>query len=237
MQLAVISMVAISVCGAILTQLNLLTPLQICFLVLASIAYTIWNIHGMRDAISLLLWEHGAPPPLLRSPQLRFKHVRHFTVQLALAGAIYFLGDHGKATTLLWLILLPPIAHSVVLLRWPGIVMVTSLSMLIQLANVVRNLGWDQTPSAFLLFVFAAIFTCIFSQLAVSSEKARGEVQRLAGQLGEANLKLREYAVQAEELASSRERNRIAREIHDYPRSLSDGGECANRRRPSGPRP
>jgi signal transduction histidine kinase len=40
-------------------------------------------------------------------------------------------------------------------------------------------------------------------------------VQRLACELSDANGKLREYAVQAEELAVTRERNRLAREIHD----------------------
>ena len=38
--------------------------------------------------------------------------------------------------------------------------------------------------------------------LAVQSEKARNEVQRLAGELGEANRQLREYAVQAEYAAA-----------------------------------
>jgi signal transduction histidine kinase len=40
-------------------------------------------------------------------------------------------------------------------------------------------------------------------------------VERLAAELGEANRKLREYAAQAEELATAKERNRLAREIHD----------------------
>lgn len=215
MQWAVVLMVGAAVIGAIAANYRQLSSVQIGCLVLASVLYAAWNIHGMRDAISLLLWEQGAHPPLLRSPKLRSRHALHFTVQLALAASIYFLGDRGKASTVLWLILLPPIAHSVVLLRWPGIALVTLLSTLILMANVVHCLGWEQAPSAFLLFSFAALFTCIFTQLAVSSEKSRAEVQQLAGQLGEANLKLREYAVQMEELAATRERNRIAREIHD----------------------
>src|SRR5581483_6155065 len=40
-------------------------------------------------------------------------------------------------------------------------------------------------------------------------------VERLAAELGDANRRLREYAIQAEELATVRERNRVAREIHD----------------------
>lgn len=82
--------------------------------------------------------------------------------------------------------------YSVVLLRWPGIILVSLVSIAILLVNVVRCLGWEQVTPAFLLFGFAVLFTIIFSQLAVSSEKARAEVQRLAGQLSKANLKLRE---------------------------------------------
>ncbi len=40
-------------------------------------------------------------------------------------------------------------------------------------------------------------------------------MERLAGALASSNEKLREHAAQAEELATTKERNRIAREIHD----------------------
>ncbi|HWI57349.1 MAG TPA: sensor histidine kinase, partial [Bacillota bacterium] len=75
--------------------------------------------------------------------------------------------------------------------------------------------GWGPVPNALLGFTFAVLFTLVFTLLAVSSERARGEVQRLASELSDANRQLREYAVQAEELAATRERNRLAREIHD----------------------
>jgi signal transduction histidine kinase len=64
-------------------------------------------------------------------------------------------------------------------------------------------------------FSYAVLFTLVLTTLAVSSERARGEVERLAGELSAANEKLRAYAVQAEELAATRERNRLAREVHD----------------------
>jgi signal transduction histidine kinase len=75
--------------------------------------------------------------------------------------------------------------------------------------------GWNSLPEALLEFSYGVLFTLVFSTLAVSSEKARGKVEGLAGELSAANRKLREYAVQAEELAAARERNRLAREIHD----------------------
>ena len=48
-----------------------------------------------------------------------------------------------------------------------------------------------------------------------SPKGAHHEVRRLASELSSANQRLREYAVQAEELSATRERNRFAREIHD----------------------
>jgi signal transduction histidine kinase len=51
--------------------------------------------------------------------------------------------------------------------------------------------------------------------MAVSEEKSRSEVERLVKQLEDANQRLRKYAIQVDELATTRERNRLAREIHD----------------------
>jgi signal transduction histidine kinase len=82
-------------------------------------------------------------------------------------------------------------------------------------ANIALTHGWPMVLSATLAFCFAVMFTLIFTVLAVNAERSRGEVQKLADELAAANRKLREYAVEAEELAATRERNRLAREIHD----------------------
>jgi signal transduction histidine kinase len=47
------------------------------------------------------------------------------------------------------------------------------------------------------------------------AEAARGESQRMVGELQVAHGRLREYASQQEELAAEQERNRLARELHD----------------------
>jgi signal transduction histidine kinase len=51
--------------------------------------------------------------------------------------------------------------------------------------------------------------------MAVDEERAREKVVGLVKDLEEANQRLRIYAFQVEELATTRERNRLAREIHD----------------------
>jgi signal transduction histidine kinase len=54
----------------------------------------------------------------------------------------------------------------------------------------------------------AAAFTAVVTELLRREQRARAE-------LADANLRLRDYAAQAEELATTRERNRVARDIHD----------------------
>ncbi|MFO0550763.1 MAG: sensor histidine kinase [Polyangiaceae bacterium] len=74
------------------------------------------------------------------------------------------------------------------------------------MADIGRGLaGW----------LAGAAFVVVFSAMTLRQHRARREVERLAGQLAAANERLREYARDIEELVSAKERNRIAREIHD----------------------
>jgi signal transduction histidine kinase len=61
----------------------------------------------------------------------------------------------------------------------------------------------------------AVLFVIIFVRLWLNAEEAREKTQTLADQLESANRQLATYATQAEELATTTERNRLAREIHD----------------------
>ncbi len=214
-QLAMVAMVGTAVAGTALTNSQTFSGWQLLALAGASLVYIGWSLHGMRDAVRSMLGHPGAPTNIAGSGRAPAGAVPYFTLQLGLAGLVYYLGDQGNVAPLLWLVLLPPVAHSVILLRGPGIAVVSVLSMAILIFNQLYWHGWQWVPNAGLAFSSAVLFTLVFTLLAVSSEKARGEVQRLAGELGEANRKLREYAVQAEELAATRERNRLAREIHD----------------------
>jgi signal transduction histidine kinase len=66
-----------------------------------------------------------------------------------------------------------------------------------------------------MIVIAGIVFVVVFTRIAVNERAARSEVERLAAELSDANRKLREYATQVEELATVRERNRLAREIHD----------------------
>jgi signal transduction histidine kinase len=116
---------------------------------------------------------------------------------------------------LVWVVLLPPVAFSGLLLRLRGIVLVSGLCGVLFIVAMVGRHGWSVVAYDVFGLPFMVVFTVVLTVLAAASERARGEVERLAGELREANRKLREYAVQTEELAATRERNRVAREIHD----------------------
>jgi signal transduction histidine kinase len=65
------------------------------------------------------------------------------------------------------------------------------------------------------IFLAGQVFFVVFTQMAVDEKNARSVGELLAARLEEANQSLRSYALQVEELAISKERNRLAREIHD----------------------
>lgn len=75
--------------------------------------------------------------------------------------------------------------------------------------------GLRAVPEALASYVAAFAFTIAFTFITKQALDARDREGQLRAELEEANEKLRAYAAQAEELATTRERNRLAREIHD----------------------
>jgi signal transduction histidine kinase len=122
----------------------------------------------------------------------------YFAVQLLLGASFFHISVLG-ATFLLLVI----VAQSVrVLPPWGTFLIGAPLPFL----HV--GMDWPLALREGGTFLVALIFLVGFSQALTSVERARAE-------LDEANRKLRDYAAQSEELATARERNRIAREIHD----------------------
>jgi signal transduction histidine kinase len=91
--------------------------------------------------------------------------------------------------------------------------------------QIVTNPAWLTNPSNIqfdLLFVFALVFTLTIVHVLVRektrrthSEQLLAELEDARQQLEEAHRQLRSYAEQVEELATTKERSRLAREIHD----------------------
>lgn len=75
--------------------------------------------------------------------------------------------------------------------------------------------GWPAGLALAALYAGSYFFFGIFSAAVARADAARVESQRLLGELQEAHARLQDYALQAQELAASEERNRLAREMHD----------------------
>ncbi|MEN4041948.1 MAG: sensor histidine kinase [Anaerolineaceae bacterium] len=140
-------------------------------------------------------------------------HLAYFAVQVPLGGLIVFLAEGAGFNAM---ILLPLAGHSVMLLsQWRMVV----VNLVILGAYVVAVLSFAHNPAVVFdglpIFLGGQVFIVAFTQMAVNEEKVRREVERLANELAAANQRLREYALQVEELAITKERNRLAREIHD----------------------
>ena len=123
----------------------------------------------------------------------------YFAVQLSL-GLSVFLFSHAGGMFLLLL----AVAQAVRVLPL-GWVLAASAPMPLLHAGM-EDRGAAVTNAA--IFLAAIVLTVGFSRAVERERHARSE-------LHEANQRLRDYAAQAEELATMRERNRMARELHD----------------------
>ena len=143
----------------------------------------------------------------------RYTKAAYFTSLVVLVLVIEFLiaGSNG-----IWLISMPLVATAATdLPPWPRrlIYLAALLGMIVPL--YLANGNWQVALFAGLTFSPAIVFVVVFVSLTQKAEVAQKEAETLAGQLADANERLSTYAVQAEELATTQERNRLAREIHD----------------------
>jgi signal transduction histidine kinase len=127
--------------------------------------------------------------------------------------AIEFLVVGANA---IWLISMPLIATATTDLRaGPRILVYAAALAGVALSSYLRFGDWEFTFFTTLTFITAFVFVVAFVRLIQAAEQARQEAEELTAQLADANRRLGEYAVQAEEMATIQERNRLAREIHD----------------------
>ncbi|MGY1591784.1 sensor histidine kinase [Geodermatophilus sp. SYSU D00708] len=141
-------------------------------------------------------------PWLTRQPAPRryWLTAGHVCLQLPLGALLFGAAQAGVGATLLLLVL---VSQSVLLLPLPGAAAVTAVVPLVHL-----GMGWADFVRNGLGLLGAAVFTAVVTELLRREQRARAE-------LAEANELLRGHAAQAEELATTRERNRLARDIHD----------------------
>jgi signal transduction histidine kinase len=136
-----------------------------------------------------------------QSPRRRlWLAVGYVAVQLPLSFLVFGAGGVGVGAVLLQLVL---VSQSVLLLPLWAAAVVTAVTPLVHLGMTLAD-GLRNMLGTFV----AAVFTAVVTDLLRREQRARAE-------LAEANARIRGYAAQAEELATTQERNRLARDIHD----------------------
>jgi signal transduction histidine kinase len=134
-----------------------------------------------------------------------------FPVELVMVFGIgWMLGPGGN-----WLMGLPLASIAVERLparsRWfvyAGLLVAISLP-------IARYSTWANALMNAFIVSTAIFFVDLITRFRLNEQHARERAEELAVQLEGANHKLAEYASQAEELAATQERNRLAHEIHD----------------------
>ena len=148
---------------------------------------------------------------LLRRFPLNTRHVIFFSTQIFLVFGIgWLLGPGGN-----WLMSIPLAPIAVERLsprgRWPVYAGIVASFVL----PILRYSTWDTALVNGLIISVGIFFSVLASQMRLNEHYARERAEALSRQLEIANRQLVEYASQAEELAATQERNRLAREIHD----------------------
>jgi len=81
--------------------------------------------------------------------------------------------------------------------------------------TLLRGMGWSEGLALISLYLAVSTFFISYDFLYSRTQADQAESQNLLADLQDAHQKLRQHAVQANELAVARERNRLARELHD----------------------
>jgi len=183
---------------AMFSTIRQTTVLELVLLISFGVAYILIGIYGYAS--------------VRNDPSQNLK-LLYFLIQVPLGCLIVFISKGAAYNALL---LLPLMAHAVILLP-TRLSYVAGMLILAGYTIAVRAFspGWDVVWNGMPIFIAGLVFITVFTQSAVSEERARSEVERLVSELTLANQQLRAYAVQVEELAIAKERNRLAREIHD----------------------
>lgn len=139
------------------------------------------------------------------SPQYYFLQCVVVTLILCFSPSRGFMG----------LLVLPLAAQSIFDLGGKGAALVTGYLFVMSVGVLTYPFSWSASVQGLLSYSTGFAFTVVFSLMTRSALTARRRETKLREEVEVVNQQLRDHAVQAEELATTRERNRVAREIHD----------------------
>jgi len=163
---------------------------EVAVLVLTGVAYLAVGTYGFSKS---------------RRSESQLKRIGYFIIQLSLAAILILLrGSSGE----LALILLPLAGQSALILPVQFMVPVCVLIYATLVMPLLLRSRWVDAIAIAIVYGTGIVFVVVFTRVAASERDARTA-------LAKANQLLRDHASEVEELATTRERNRLAREIHD----------------------
>jgi signal transduction histidine kinase len=173
-------------------------PLEIVALIFLGITYITNGIYGYQITV--------------RSEKF-LDRIFYFVLQLLIGSLIFYF---EKTTSLNVLIFLPLVAQTVLLFSGYWLLAANVISLLTFLVVAfISHIPAQTIWTNILSFLAGQLFVIIFTQAIADEENARLKVENMANELMQANKQLRDYASKVEELTLIKERNRLAREIHD----------------------
>ena len=136
----------------------------------------------------------------------------YYGLQIAIVTAILIL---SPARGFIGILVLPLLSQSIFDLRARYAVLIGLYLFGLNIGVWAVPYGWEGALRAFVSYIAAFAFTIIFTIITKQAVEARKREGKLREEVEHANRALRDHAAQAEDLATTRERNRVAREIHD----------------------
>jgi signal transduction histidine kinase len=136
----------------------------------------------------------------------------YYLVQCGLLTALIFL---SPARGFFGLIVLPVASQCIFDLRPRHAALVVGYLFLLTISVWWIDFGWGGALEAVYSYAAGFAFTIIFTLVTRRAVAAREREEKLRREIEATHAQLKIYAAQAEELATTRERNRLAREIHD----------------------
>ena len=180
----------VSAIAAIIYSRRPVPPWEATVLVTLGIAYLLLGTYGFTQ---------------VRYSRSQLARLAYFVVQLAVAAVLIRLrGSTGE----LALILLPLAGQSALVLPLGLMIPACLLVYTLLVMPFLLRSRWIDAIALAVVYGTGIVFVVVFTRVAASERDARKA-------LAEANQLLRDHAAQVEELATTKERNRLAREIHD----------------------
>jgi signal transduction histidine kinase len=193
------------------------------------ISFWLYSAYAAHSTGAMLAWKEaiivGVTLLLLSIDRLEYWHYGDITpavtaavlliVRVLLIEIVAQL-DSFKFSPFLYLIV--PLIAVLYFGDWLGYAVAALAWIVYVIKHILFTPGWLSNQDElhyFLIFMLGLVFSVTMAQLINRERASRVRAEHLLGELAISHRQLRDYTEQAVELASAKERNRLAREIHD----------------------